>query len=192
MTPARVECRCNDSQSRHDELTEKASAATIRILLSQLACVSSVEQFKIGQFDLPLRSAGSRFLEFGDSISLDALRLVERPDPTPGPHEIVVRIRAAGLNFRDLAMMRGSYHINVSPPLIPFSDGAGEVMALGSRVTRFEKGDLVCPTYLPDWQDLVFQRGRVQPKLRAFIDTVKVVLGARRRLASKSSVSVGN
>ena len=89
--------------------------------------------------------------EFTDAISAESLQLVERPDPAPGPHDIVIRMRAAALNFRDLAMMRGNYHINVSPPLIPLSDGAGDVIAIGKDVTRFRIGDVVCPTYLPDW-----------------------------------------
>jgi NADPH:quinone reductase-like Zn-dependent oxidoreductase len=62
-------------------------------------------------------------------------------------------MRAAALNFRDLAIMRGNYHVGVSPPLVPVSDGAGEVVRVGPAVTRFRIGDLVCPTYLPMWLD---------------------------------------
>jgi NADPH:quinone reductase-like Zn-dependent oxidoreductase len=91
--------------------------------------------------------------EFSDAISLRSLRLTERPDPVPGPHDIVIRMRAAALNFRDLAMERGRYHIGVSPPLVPLSDGAGEIIETGNAVTRFQVGDLVCPMYLPDWHD---------------------------------------
>ena len=69
-----------------------------------------------------------RCYEFSDAISLDLLRLAERPDPKPGSHDIVIRMRAAAFNFRDIAMLRGKYHIDVSPPLIPLSDGAGEVI----------------------------------------------------------------
>jgi NADPH:quinone reductase-like Zn-dependent oxidoreductase len=113
-----------------------------------------------------------RCYQFTDSISLDALRLVERPDPSPSRHEIVLRIRAAGLNFRDLAMMRGSYHINVSPPLVPLSDGAGEVVEVGSAVTRFRNGDLACPTYLPDWQDGPLRADRIRRRLGGPTDGV--------------------
>lgn len=88
-----------------------------------------------------------------DRISLDDLRPVEVPDPTPGPHEVVLRMRAAALNYRDLAISSGHYHINAYPPLIPISDGAGEVVAVGDRVTRLRVGELACPTYLPDWID---------------------------------------
>ena len=84
---------------------------------------------------------------FSDAISLDQLRLVERPDPVPGSHDIVLKMRAASLNFRDIAIVRDKYHVGVSPPLVPLSDGAGEVLQVGSAVTRFRIGDLACPTY---------------------------------------------
>ncbi|MDQ2803339.1 MAG: alcohol dehydrogenase catalytic domain-containing protein, partial [Pseudomonadota bacterium] len=90
---------------------------------------------------------------FAEAVSLDGLRLVERPDPSPGANDIVLRMRAAALNFRDLAMARGNLSCRVSPPLLPLSDGAGEIVEAGSAVTRFRVGDLACPTYLPDWID---------------------------------------
>jgi NADPH:quinone reductase-like Zn-dependent oxidoreductase len=62
-------------------------------------------------------------------------------------------MRALSLNYRDLAIARGHYHAAVEAPLIPVSDGAGEVIAIGPEVTRFRKGDLLCPLYLPDWVD---------------------------------------
>jgi len=88
-----------------------------------------------------------------DGVSLDHLREVNRPDPNPGPHDIVIKLQAATLNYRDLAIARGNYHIAVSAPLIPLSDGAGTVAAVGSQVSRFKVGDLVCPLYLPNWID---------------------------------------
>src|SRR5579875_1013846 len=105
-----------------------------------------------------------------DRVGLDALQLVERPDPAaPGPREIVLKLRAAALNYRDLAIAAGTYHVGVCPPLVPLSDGAGEVVAAGSKVTRFRVGDLACPVYLPDWLD-----GPISPRV------------ARRRLGGPS------
>ncbi|MEO5867629.1 MAG: NAD(P)-dependent alcohol dehydrogenase [Sphingomonas sp.] len=89
--------------------------------------------------------------EYSEAIGLDHLRKVERPDPTPGHHQILLRMRAFALNYRDLAIANGHYHVGVSPPLVPLSDGAGEVIEVGSAVTRFHLGDLACPTYLPAW-----------------------------------------
>jgi NADPH:quinone reductase-like Zn-dependent oxidoreductase len=88
-----------------------------------------------------------------DRVSLDDLRQVERPDPEAGAHDIVIKMQAASLNYRDIAIARGHYHIGVSPPLVPLSDGAGEVVAVGSHVKRFRVGDLACALYLPNWID---------------------------------------
>ena len=89
---------------------------------------------------------------FEKRLALEELTPVERPIPTPKPNEILVAMRAVALNFRDLAIARGQYG-NFACPLVPLSDGAGEVVACGSAVTRFAKGDLVCPVYVPDWID---------------------------------------
>ncbi|HTH96147.1 MAG TPA: NAD(P)-dependent alcohol dehydrogenase [Stellaceae bacterium] len=113
-----------------------------------------------------------RCYEFSDAISFQSLRLVERPDPLPGPHDIVIRMRAAALNFRDVAMLRGHYHIGVSPPLIPLSDGAGDVVRVGEAVTRFNVGDLACPTYLPDWHHGPLEAARVRRRLGGPTDGV--------------------
>ena len=94
-----------------------------------------------------------RTWSYVDRVALDDLRMVERPDPNPGPHDVVLRMRAVALNYRDAAIASGHYHIGVAAPLIPVSDGCGEVVAVGSAVSRFKVGDLACPTYLPDWID---------------------------------------
>lgn len=86
-------------------------------------------------------------------ISLDDVRPIEIPDPKPGPHDVVLRMRAVALNYRDLAISSGHYHVHAYPPLVPISDGAGEVVAVGDKVTRVQMGELACPTYLPDWID---------------------------------------
>jgi NADPH:quinone reductase-like Zn-dependent oxidoreductase len=113
-----------------------------------------------------------RCYEFSDAISLKSLLLVERPDPIPRSKDIVIRMRAAAFNFRDIAMLRGKYHIGVSPPLIPLSDGAGEVIQVGEAVTRFRVGDLVCPSYLPDWHSGPIQAEQVCRRLGGPTDGV--------------------
>ena len=82
--------------------------------------------------------------------SLDGLVHVDRPHPEPGPGQIVVRVRAASLNYRDLLVVNGSYG-KISLPLIPLSDGAGEVTVVGDGVTRWKTGDRVAATFFPDW-----------------------------------------
>ncbi|WP_448952547.1 zinc-dependent alcohol dehydrogenase family protein [Labrys neptuniae] len=82
---------------------------------------------------------------------LDNLRLVDRPMPVPRRQEVVVRVRATALNYRDLEIVRGSYHTRFALPLIPVSDGVGEVVAIGEDVTRVKIGDRVCSTFWQRW-----------------------------------------
>src|SRR5690606_30785824 len=82
------------------------------------------------------------------STSLDGLRRTERPTPSPGAGEVLVRMRAASLNYRDLAVVTGKYFGGpVARALIPLSDGAGEVEAVGDGVRRFSRGDRVVATF---------------------------------------------
>lgn len=83
---------------------------------------------------------------------IEAWKLVERPDPTPGPEQVIVRMRAASLNYRDLLMSRGEYGGPLKTDLIPLPDGAGEIVAVGAGVTRWKAGDRVCGAYFPTWQ----------------------------------------
>jgi NADPH:quinone reductase-like Zn-dependent oxidoreductase len=86
-------------------------------------------------------------------FGLGALHLVQRSVPRPGPGEIVVRVRAATVNYRDLAILKGSYKPNLNPPFVPGSDSSGEVVEAGPGVTRFKVGDRVVPTYTQGWID---------------------------------------
>ena len=88
------------------------------------------------------------------STSLEGLRQAERPEPQPGPRQVLVRVHAASLNFRDQAVIAGRYFGGpVSRNLIPLSDGAGEVASLGPGVTRFKTGDRVAGTFFQVWID---------------------------------------
>jgi NADPH:quinone reductase-like Zn-dependent oxidoreductase len=85
--------------------------------------------------------------------SLEDLRLVDRPNPTPGPSDVLVRIRAAALNYRDHAIIAGKYRYGMDHDTIPCSDAAGEVVAIGANVTRFKPGDRVIPSFFQVWID---------------------------------------
>jgi NADPH:quinone reductase-like Zn-dependent oxidoreductase len=69
----------------------------------------------------------------------------------PGPKEVLVRVRAASLNRRDLGIKAGAYPVGPREMLVPLSDGAGEVAAIGSSVTRFKVGDRVAAIFFQRW-----------------------------------------
>jgi NADPH:quinone reductase-like Zn-dependent oxidoreductase len=82
------------------------------------------------------------------STDASALRLVEKPDPVAGPGQIVVRMRAASLNYRDQAVVRGQYFGGAVPrDLVPVSDGAGDVVGVGPGVTSVAIGDRVASVF---------------------------------------------
>jgi NADPH:quinone reductase-like Zn-dependent oxidoreductase len=85
--------------------------------------------------------------------SLDDFVMVEREKPVPGPGEVLVRIRACSINYRDQAIPLGLYMGGaVDRNTTPLSDGAGEVEAIGTGVTRFAVGDRVAGIFFQDWQ----------------------------------------
>jgi NADPH:quinone reductase-like Zn-dependent oxidoreductase len=86
-------------------------------------------------------------------FGIDELSLVERETPEPGPHEVLVRMRAASLNYRDHMVVTGNYNPRMKLPAVPFSDGAGEVAAVGEAVTKWKAGDRVMPIFAQEWLD---------------------------------------
>lgn len=100
-----------------------------------------------------------------DSLgSLDGLKLHDGPVPNPGPGEVLVKMRAASLNVRDVMIAEERYAVPGRAGVIALSDGAGDIVELGADVTRFKTGDRVMPTYFPQWRDgrLNFQMGADQ------------------------------
>jgi len=92
-----------------------------------------------------------KVVEVRERFGLENLVVGERPEPTAGPGQVALRMRAASLNYRDLLMVRGHYDPRQPLPLIPCSDGVGEVIAVGHGVDRVRTGDRVCPIFAQRW-----------------------------------------
>ncbi|MGI9035533.1 MAG: zinc-dependent alcohol dehydrogenase family protein [Pyrinomonadaceae bacterium] len=95
-------------------------------------------------------------------FGIDNLALVERDEPQPQASEVKVKFHAASLNYRDLMTVKGKYNPKLKTPLVPFSDGAGEVAAVGKAVKKFKAGDRVTPIFMQGWIDgaLDFKKAR--------------------------------
>jgi NADPH:quinone reductase-like Zn-dependent oxidoreductase len=89
----------------------------------------------------------------------DGLKLSEAAKPIAGPGQVLVRMHAASLNFRDVAVMHGRYNPKLKMPMSPLSDGAGVVEAVGEGVTTFASGERVIGTFFQGWTD-----GRIDKK----------------------------
>jgi NADPH:quinone reductase-like Zn-dependent oxidoreductase len=104
----------------------------------------------------------------GDGI--DGLQCVDFPDRELGTGEVRVRVRAVSLNYRDLMVAGGNYLVNVDDPLVPCSDGAGEVLAVGAGVSRVRVGDRVAASFFPYWQDGPASAEKIRHALGGDID----------------------
>jgi NADPH:quinone reductase-like Zn-dependent oxidoreductase len=87
--------------------------------------------------------------EFG----IENLAVFDREKPVPQAKEVLVRFRAASLNFRDIMAVTGTYNPRMKLPAVPLSDGAGEVTAVGNGVTKWKVGDRVMPIFAQRWID---------------------------------------
>ena len=85
------------------------------------------------------------------AAGIDGLAEVELPMPKPGPRQVLVKVAACSLNFRDLAIALGTYRMPTKPDLVPLSDGAGEVIEIGPGVTRVKAGDRVAGCFFQRW-----------------------------------------
>src|SRR4051812_5962195 len=85
--------------------------------------------------------------EFG----IDKLTERELDVPTPGDGEVLVKLHAASINYRDVMVVNGTYNPRMKLPAIPLSDAAGEIVAVGTGVTKWTVGTRVCSCLIPGW-----------------------------------------
>ena len=103
---------------------------------------------------------------------IDAIQLIDVPEPEPSFGEVQIRVRAASLNYRDLGVVGGGYLRNDTRPVVPLSDGAGEVTKLGEGVASWNVGDRVCPIFVQDWLEGEITDAKLRSSLGGGIDGV--------------------
>lgn len=91
--------------------------------------------------------------ELQGGFGIDSLALVERPMPRPAAGQVLLKMRAWSLNYRDLMLVNGSYNPNLRLPMTPLSDGVGEVVDVGPGVSRLKPGERVAGIFMPKWLD---------------------------------------
>ncbi len=126
--------------------------------------------------------------EFG----IENLSHSEVETPRPGFDQVLVRMRAASLNYRDYMVVTGTYNPKMKRPMIPLSDGAGIVEEVGEAVTLFKKGDRVTGCFFQGWTDGPPNREKVKSALGGGIDGVLreyVLFSQEGLVASPNSLS---
>jgi NADPH:quinone reductase-like Zn-dependent oxidoreductase len=113
-----------------------------------------------------------KVFEIKQASGIDALTLTERPEPKPSYGQALVKIKAVSLNYRDLLVVKGAYSRNLPLPLVPCSDGAGEVVEVGEGVTRVKRGDRVAGIYMQTWISGELDESKARSALGGAIDGV--------------------
>lgn len=135
-----------------------------------------------------------RCWEIGPRDGIQNLRQSERPDPAPGPGEVLVQVTAAGLNYRDLMVLAGLYGSALPDERIPLSDGVGTIAALGADVTLVDLGQRVIAPHFTGWRDGPFSMALFGHDLGVTTDgwlAERIVLPAEALIAVPDGVSDG-
>ena len=110
--------------------------------------------------------------EIRETKGIESVQLGEREEPRAGYGQVVVKMRAASLNFRDLSVARGAYGRGMTLPVIPLSDGAGEVVEVGPGVMRWKVGDRVAGIFMQGWIGGGIDEAKAKTALGGAIDGV--------------------
>jgi NADPH:quinone reductase-like Zn-dependent oxidoreductase len=113
-----------------------------------------------------------RYYAIETEFGFDNLRMLEHDAPKPGHGQVLVRIRAASVNYRDILMISGKYSRNLPLPLIPLSDGAGEIVEVGEGVSRWKPGDRVAGIFFQKWLGGKIDENAAKSALGGAIDGV--------------------
>ena len=106
------------------------------------------------------------------AFGIDNIAITDRPDPKPGAGQVLVRMHAFSLNYRDIMVAEGTYNPKLRMPLVPLSDGAGEVVEVGGGVTRWKPCDRVMGAFMQTWIDGPVTEDKSRSALGGSIDGV--------------------
>ncbi len=121
-----------------------------------------------------------------NQFGIENLEFVDRDEPRPRATEVLVKLHAASLNYRDFMVVTGTYNPRMKMPAIPFSDGAGEIVEVGSDVTKWKVGDRVMPIFAQRW----FEGESSEEKRRTSLGAGQQWDGVLRELATFSEESL--
>jgi NADPH:quinone reductase-like Zn-dependent oxidoreductase len=109
--------------------------------------------------------------------SVDGVVSRSSADPQPGPKEVLMRVRATSLNYRDLMVLKGGGRGPTKVGVIPLSDGADDVAAIGEGVTRVKIGDRIAGCFHPRWFGGPIKPGYLTDRLGANLDGIRGIRG---------------
>src|SRR5262249_265722 len=101
--------------------------------------------------EMSSRRPAMKVIEVRNQFGLEPFTIVERPNPTAGPGQVVVKVRGTYVNYRDLLGANGAYDPKLKLPYVPLSDCAGQVVEVGPGATRLRIGDRVANLFMPKW-----------------------------------------
>lgn len=110
--------------------------------------------------------------ELQGPAGFDDMKLVDKPVPTPGPGQVLVKLKAATINYRDLLTVKGGYGSRQKFPLVPLSDGAGVVESVGPGVAAFKPGDRVTGSFFEGWLSGEPSEAKMRSNLGGALDGV--------------------
>jgi NADPH:quinone reductase-like Zn-dependent oxidoreductase len=147
-----------------DRATTIRAARLLALLLTSLASSAAVMAVT-----LPATQQQYQFVRAAGQGPF-SMKKVEVPVPQPGAHQVLIRVHATSLNRRDIFVLHGQYPVGTRQVLVPVSDGAGEVVATGSAVSRFHVGERVAGTFFQNWISGRAPANAAQSALGGFID----------------------
>jgi NADPH:quinone reductase-like Zn-dependent oxidoreductase len=131
-------------------LLRRSPCGLVPVCIVALACLTLMTSLPAAAKEIPTTQKQYRLVRGGDGHGYK-LELTDATVRSPADHEVLIRVRATSLNRRDVFVMKGQYPVGSRDSIVPLSDGAGEIVAIGHGVTRFRVGDRVAGIFFQNW-----------------------------------------